>query len=98
MKLITTNFGIKSTAEEVAGQIDLKGKRAIVTGGASGIGIPTTLTLAAHGAEVILAVRNEEAGQKVANEIISITGNKNVYALSLDLTNRKSIQEFTGKW
>ncbi len=37
MKLITTTFGMKSTAEEVAGQIDLKGKRAIVTGGASGI-------------------------------------------------------------
>jgi len=47
MKLITTSFEMKSTAKEVAGQIDLKGKRAIVTGGASGIGIPTALTLAA---------------------------------------------------
>ncbi len=30
--------------------------------------------------------------------IISATGNKNVYAVSLDLTNRKSIQEFASKW
>lgn len=98
MKPITTNFGMKSTAEEVADKIDLNGKRAIVTGGASGIGIPTARTLAAHGAEVVLAVRNEEAGQKVANEIISATGNKQVHALPLDLTSRKGIQEFTTKW
>ncbi len=72
MKLITTNFGMKSTAKEVAGQIDLKGKRAIVTGGASGIGIPTALTLAAHGAEVILAVRNDYFGHRKQKRICCI--------------------------
>jgi NAD(P)-dependent dehydrogenase (short-subunit alcohol dehydrogenase family) len=98
MQLITTDFGMRSTAEEVAAGVNLTGKHAIVTGGASGIGVPTALTLAAHGAAVTLAVRNEQAAQKVAEEIIAATGNKNVYTAALDLSDRKSIREFTRKW
>jgi NAD(P)-dependent dehydrogenase (short-subunit alcohol dehydrogenase family) len=70
MELTSTKFGMKSTAEEVAEGIDLKGKRAIVTGGGSGIGITTALTLAAHGADVTIAVRNEAIGKKITEEII----------------------------
>jgi NAD(P)-dependent dehydrogenase (short-subunit alcohol dehydrogenase family) len=98
MELITTGFGMKSTAEEVAAGVDLTGKRAIVTGGASGIGIITAHTLAAHGAEVTIAVRNEETGQKVANEIMAATGNNKVYSAPLDLNNRNSIKKFTDGW
>jgi len=39
--LITTPFGFESTAAEVAAGIDLAGKRAVVTGAASGIGVET---------------------------------------------------------
>ena len=35
---ITTPFGAESTAGEVAADVELAGKRMIVTGGASGIG------------------------------------------------------------
>ena len=52
-----------STAAEVVDGIDLTGKRAIVTGGASGIGVETARALAGAGAEVTLAVRNVEAGR-----------------------------------
>jgi len=38
MERITTNFNFSSTAAEVIQGVDLSGKRAIVTGGASGIG------------------------------------------------------------
>src|SRR5262249_6993918 len=38
---ITTPFGAETTAAEVVDGINLGGKRAIVTGGASGIGIET---------------------------------------------------------
>jgi len=98
MQLITTGFGMRSTAAEVAAGVHLTGKRAIVTGGASGIGVPTALTLAAHGAEVTLAVRNEQAAQKVVEEIIAATGNRSVYTATLDLSDRKSIRVFTKKW
>ena len=41
---------------------DLGGRRAIVTGSNSGIGAVQARELAAHGAHVVLAVRNVEAG------------------------------------
>jgi hypothetical protein len=41
MTLITTPFGFSATAAEVAAGIDLAGRRALVTGGASGIGAET---------------------------------------------------------
>ena len=45
---------------------ELNGYAAIVTGGASGIGQETARALAAAGAAVTLAVRDEEAGQRAA--------------------------------
>lgn len=58
---ITTPFTRETTAAEVADGIDLTGRRAVVTGGASGIGVETARALASAGAEVTLAVRNVEA-------------------------------------
>lgn len=75
---ITTPFTAQSTTAEVVDGIDLTGRRVIVTGGASGIGIETARTLAGAGAEVTLAVRNLEAGERTAEDIIATTGNKQV--------------------
>lgn len=98
MGLITSRFGFRSTEQEVADGIDLTGKRAIVTGGASGIGVPTAIALAANGAEVTIAVRNKDAGKKAAEEISAQTGNKNVFAEALDLSKVQSIDQFVNRW
>jgi NADPH-dependent 2,4-dienoyl-CoA reductase/sulfur reductase-like enzyme len=55
---ISTPFDRDSTAFEVIAGVDLSGKRAIVTGGSSGIGVETARALASAGAQVTLAVRN----------------------------------------
>ena len=47
MNLIATPFGAQSTAADVIDGLDLAGQRAIVTGGASGIGLETARALAA---------------------------------------------------
>ena len=65
--LITTPFGVESTAAEVVEGIDLSGTRAIVTGAASGIGVETARALAGAGAEVTLAVRDTDAGARTAS-------------------------------
>lgn len=98
MTLIKTKFGFQSTADEVISGIDLTGKRAIVTGGASGIGIETVKTLAKAGAEVTIAARNVEAGKKVAEEIIATTGNRRIFVAQLDLDNLNSINNFVHSW
>jgi NAD(P)-dependent dehydrogenase (short-subunit alcohol dehydrogenase family) len=56
--------------------MDLKGKVALVTGGASGIGAAAVRRLAAAGARVAVADRDEGAARAVADEVggIALTG------------------------
>ena len=98
MDRITTPFGFSSTADEVLHGVDLKGKHAIVTGGASGIGVDTAQALAKVGAAVTLAVRNLEAGKAVAQRITHATGNHEVFVRPLDLADQQSIAAFVAGW
>jgi NAD(P)-dependent dehydrogenase (short-subunit alcohol dehydrogenase family) len=93
--LITTPFGFEATAAEVIDGIDLSGRRAIVTGASSGIGIETARTLAAAGAVVTLAVRDLAAGEHVAGDITASTGNSSVDVRRADLSDLPSIRAFT---
>ncbi|MBP2475306.1 NAD(P)-dependent dehydrogenase (short-subunit alcohol dehydrogenase family) [Crossiella equi] len=89
---ITTPFTRESTAAEVLAGVDLSGQRAIVTGGASGIGVETARALVNAGAEVHLAVRNTEAGEKVAAEV-GAAGVRH-----LELADRASVARFAADW
>jgi NAD(P)-dependent dehydrogenase (short-subunit alcohol dehydrogenase family) len=98
MTPITTPFGSESTAAEVAEGVDLFGKRAIVTGAASGIGVETARALAGAGAEVTLAVRDVEAGERTAADIKATTDNSAIHVARLELTDRESIAVFVAGW
>jgi NAD(P)-dependent dehydrogenase (short-subunit alcohol dehydrogenase family) len=95
---ITSPFTRDNTADEVSEGIDLTGKRAIVTGAASGIGVETARTLARRGADVTIAARRLDAAHTVAEEITAVTGNSNVHTAPLELTDRKSVADFAGAW
>jgi NAD(P)-dependent dehydrogenase (short-subunit alcohol dehydrogenase family) len=95
---ITTQFGPQSTAADVIAGVDLTGRRAIVTGAASGIGVETARALASANAEVTLAVRNVEAGARVAAAITAGTGNKRVMVAPLDLADQASIAALVAAW
>ncbi|MBB5153312.1 SDR family NAD(P)-dependent oxidoreductase [Saccharopolyspora phatthalungensis] len=98
MSLINTPFGFASTAAEVAAGIDLTGRRAVVTGASSGLGVETARALAGTGAEVTLAVRDTEAGERAAKDIVATTGNTALQVAPLDLTDPASIAAFTAAW
>lgn len=98
MTLIKTPFGPQATAAEVAAGTDLSGKRAIVTGASSGIGVETARVLAAAGADVTLAVRDLSAGAKVAAGITDATGNKDVHVAPLELADQASVGAFVAAW
>ncbi|MFE5690589.1 SDR family NAD(P)-dependent oxidoreductase [Streptomyces sp. NPDC056512] len=93
-------FGAATTAAEVIDGVDLHGRRAVVTGASSGIGIETARALAAAGADVTLAVRNAAAGADVASrlqsELPSTAGKLTVG--TLDLADRSTVDRFVADW
>ena len=94
----TTSYGAATTAAEIVTDVDLHGRRAIVTGASSGIGVETARALASANAEVTLAVRDLAAGQRTAADITAATGNSAVYARRLDLADQDSIAAFSAGW
>jgi NAD(P)-dependent dehydrogenase (short-subunit alcohol dehydrogenase family) len=95
--LIHTPFGFDSTAAEVIGGISLDNKHAVVTGASSGIGVETARALASAGAEVTLAVRDTQAGDRTASDISATTG-RAVHVGRLDLADQASVAEFAAGW
>jgi NAD(P)-dependent dehydrogenase (short-subunit alcohol dehydrogenase family) len=81
--MITTPFTARTTAAEILDGVDLTGRRMIVTGGASGIGLETVRALAGAGAEVVVATRNPAAHPG---------------AVALDLADLDSVAAFVRAW
>lgn len=70
----------------------LDGKVAIVTGGAGGIGEALAMGLAAQGATVVVASRNQEAIDTAAAGITEKTGNA-ALAVAADVTDEASVTQ-----
>lgn len=68
---------------------DLSGKRALVTGGGTGLGHRFALTLARAGADVVLAARRREPLEATADEIRSL--GRQASCVSLDVTDSARI-------
>ena len=69
---------------------DLSGRRALVIGGASGIGQASALGLAAHGAEVIVADVNVALAEETVHEIKKSGGN--AAAMKIDMRDKANIE------
>ena len=94
----TRTFGARSTALEVVQGLSLQGRRAIVTGGAGGLGLETSRALAAAGAQVTLAVRRPEQGEAAAQAIRASHAPAQVRVAALDLADLASVQRFADAW
>jgi NAD(P)-dependent dehydrogenase (short-subunit alcohol dehydrogenase family) len=87
----TSQFDFSSTAADVIAGIDLHGRRALITGAASGIGVETARALASAGAEIVIAARDLAAAERAAASIRESTGNPAVTVAQLDLLDRASV-------
>ncbi|XP_043082349.1 retinol dehydrogenase 12 isoform X2 [Puntigrus tetrazona] len=72
----------------------LDDKTIIITGANTGIGKETARDLAKRGARVILACRDLEKAEAARKELIEDSGNRNIVANKLDLSNTKSVRDF----
>ncbi|MEZ0364860.1 SDR family NAD(P)-dependent oxidoreductase [Mycobacterium sp. pUA109] len=96
--LIRTPFGPQTTAAQVLNGVDLSGKRAVVTGASSGIGVETARALAGAGAAITLAVRDTAKGAEVAADISKTTGNDRIEVAPIELAEPSSVDAFVQDW
>lgn len=87
-------FNANSTADEVLSGVDLKGKRFLVTGASSGIGLETVRSLATHGASVVAAVRDLAKAQAAIAPVRKAAAREggNVELIELDLAALQSVR------
>jgi NAD(P)-dependent dehydrogenase (short-subunit alcohol dehydrogenase family) len=62
--------------------LELTGRRAVVTGGSRGIGLAVARSLAAEGADVALVARGEEALRRAAQEVANAGGRRVIWAVA----------------
>jgi NAD(P)-dependent dehydrogenase (short-subunit alcohol dehydrogenase family) len=89
---IHSGFGAHTTAREMLGDRRLDGSIAIVTGGYVGVGLETTLALAAAGATVIVPARSPDKARA------ALAGTERVELDQLDLRDPKSIDAFAARF
>ncbi|MEL4072580.1 oxidoreductase [Ochrobactrum sp. GPK 3] len=90
-KPLHSGFNADSSTMDVISGVDLSGKRAIVTGGHSGLGLETTIALSKAGAAVTVASRNVKEARTATGNIPKVTVEQ------LDLSDLQSVQAFAEK-
>ena len=80
----------------LSGAPDLRGRRAVVTGGASGLGLVTARALATRGARVLLGVRDVEKGERARRRLLEEDAlpDDRVEVARLDLIDLDSVGAF----
>lgn len=90
---MSKTFGAESTTDDVLGGIDLSGKRVLVTGTSSGLGVETARALAAHGAQVVGAARDLDKARGATRAVRDQAANGGSFELvELDLASLKSVR------
>jgi len=82
-------YGATLTADEVLDGCDLRGKRILVTGVSSGIGVETARVLAGHGAAVVGTARDLIKGAAATK---SIRSECDMELIELDLSSLSSVR------
>lgn len=75
----------------------MTGKRILITGSSSGIGLETAVGLAKQGAEIILVARSEAKLKHAIEHIKAKTGNNHLKYYTADFASLKSVQHLADK-
>ena len=88
---ISSGFGMRSEPSEILDGVDLTGKRVLITGGYSGLGLETTRAVVGAGATIVAPARRpEHAAEVFAEEGLA----DSITVGTLDLADLGSIEAF----
>lgn len=87
---IGSGFGMRTEPHEILEGVDLTGKRVVITGGYSGLGLETTRALAAAGASIVAPARRPDH----ARQVFADEGLDGVVVGELDLADLASVEAF----
>ena len=92
--LEATTFGGTSTTDDVLSNMNLKGKRILVTGVSAGLGVETARSLVAHGAQVAGAARDLNKARAATEHVRkdAATNGGSFELIELDLATLKSVR------
>lgn len=96
--LIASGLDRFTDARTVLRGQDLTGRTAIVTGGATGIGVETARALAEAGAEVVIAVRKPDLGVAAAEDVNRTAKGPGARVQHLNLADLASVRAFAADW
>ncbi|EGT5662848.1 SDR family NAD(P)-dependent oxidoreductase [Cronobacter dublinensis] len=90
---MTTHFTATSTTDEVLSNVDLSGKRVLITGVSAGLGVETARALVSRGASVTGTARNLKKAETAVRKIRSVAQNSrgSLDLIELDLASLSSV-------
>ena len=88
----TRQFTEDSTTDEVLSGLDLSGRRFLVTGSSGGLGLETCRALAARGASVVMAARDQSKNEVARESVRAAAPDADVSLLKLDLASLESVR------
>lgn len=91
-------YGAQTTTAEILDGMDLGGLTAIVTGASGGIGEETARALAANGAAVTVAARDDAKTAAAAERIRAAHPDAKIETGNLDLASLASVRRFGAGW
>lgn len=87
-----SHFDKDSTTDEVLDGIDLSGRRIVITGTSSGLGLESARALAARGAAITMLARNADKNAAAAETVRGLVPGADLETRTLDLTSLESVR------
>jgi NAD(P)-dependent dehydrogenase (short-subunit alcohol dehydrogenase family) len=85
-------FNSSDTAFDVVADLDLSGKKILITGASGGLGAQAARVLAGRGAAIVIAARDETRSAQARSDILAIHPNADISYVKLELDDLMSVR------
>ncbi len=87
-----SQFDKDTTADEVLEGVDLSGRRVVITGTSSGLGLESTRAMASKGAAITMLARSADKNEAAAETVRGLVPGADLETRTIDLTSLESVR------